>query len=401
FADGIDDDSGGDVTGVTAGAGLSGGGASGNVTVAVDFAQAQSRVTGTCAAGSSIRLVAADGTVTCETDDDSGGDVTGVTAGTGLSGGGTSGNVTVAANFAGSGSASTLARSDHNHAGQTWVGTWGLQMQAQGSSVYGLRGWSLATSGQGTGVEGQSDSTDGRGVEAEATATTGNGLGLLALARSTGGYGVYAYATATSGTTYGLYGAVDSPAGRGVYGRATGGGYAGYFFGNASVTGTLSKGGGSFKIDHPLDPERKYLYHSFVESPDMMNVYNGNVVLDAAGEAWIELPEWFEALNRDFRYQLTPIGRAAMVWVAREVEGNRFQIRGAPATKVSWQVTGIRHDPFAEKNRIPVEQEKPETERGLYLHPEAWGRPAQEGIDERESARARALLAPAPQEEQP
>ena len=45
--------------------------------------------------------------------------------------------------------------------------------------------------------------------------------------------------------------------------------------GNLDVTGTISKGGGTFKIDHPLDPTNKYLYHSFVESPDMMNIYNG------------------------------------------------------------------------------------------------------------------------------
>ncbi|HMB91945.1 MAG TPA: hypothetical protein VKP65_13915, partial [Rhodothermales bacterium] len=63
------------------------------------------------------------------------------------------------------------------------------------------------------------------------------------------------------------------------------GGVAGQFVGDVNVSGTLSKGGGSFKIDHPLDPANKYLAHSFVESPDMMNVYNGNAVLDAAGEA--------------------------------------------------------------------------------------------------------------------
>src|SRR5262245_7688863 len=39
--------------------------------------------------------------------------------------------------------------------------------------------------------------------------------------------------------------------------------------GNLDVIGNVSKGGGSFKIDHPLDPENKFLFHSFVESPDM------------------------------------------------------------------------------------------------------------------------------------
>ena len=159
------------------------------------------------------------------------------------------------------------------------------------------------------------------------------------------------------------------------------GALAGQFLGNVSVSGTLSKGGGSFQIDHPLDPENKYLYHSFVESPDMMNVYNGNVVLDADGHAWVELPDWFEALNKDFRYQLTPIGAPAMVFVAETVSGNRFGVGGEPGLRVSWQVTGIRKDPFANANRIPVEVDKAPEERGLYLHPEAWGKSAERGID--------------------
>lgn len=63
------------------------------------------------------------------------------------------------------------------------------------------------------------------------------------------------------------------------------GGFAGFFLGDVDVDGDLSKAGGSFKIDHPLDPANKYLYHSFVESPDMMNIYNGNVTTDAEGKA--------------------------------------------------------------------------------------------------------------------
>ena len=43
--------------------------------------------------------------------------------------------------------------------------------------------------------------------------------------------------------------------------------------------------------------------------------------------------------------------------------------------KVSWQVTGIRHDPYADANRIPVEETKPAAERGTYLHPQAYGQP--------------------------
>jgi hypothetical protein len=158
--------------------------------------------------------------------------------------------------------------------------------------------------------------------------------------------------------------------------------YAGYFTGKVHVAGNLSKATGSFKIDHPLDPANKYLSHSFVESPDMMNIYNGNVQLDANGEAWVQMPEWFEALNQEFRYQLTPIGASGPdLFIAEEISGNRFKIAGGVAnSKVSWMVTGIRHDAYAEAHRIAVEEWKPENERGQYLHPVEHGAPASMAI---------------------
>lgn len=102
----------------------------------------------------------------------------------------------------------------------------------------------------------------------------------------------------------------------------------------------------------------------------MMNVYNGNVTLDANGEAWVSLPEWFEALNRDFRYQLTAMGAPGPnLYVASEVSGGRFKIGGGtPAGRTSWQITGIRQDAWANANRIPVEHDKPADERGHDLH---------------------------------
>jgi hypothetical protein len=165
---------------------------------------------------------------------------------------------------------------------------------------------------------------------------------------------------------------------------------AGYFNGDVVITGNLSKGSGSFTIDHPLDPQNKYLNHSFVESPDMMNVYNGNVVLDSQGEAWVALPEYFESLNKNFRYQLTCIGGFAQVYVAEEIHGNSFMIAGGtPGLKVSWQVTGIRQDPFANANPINVEEDKPPEEQGTYLHPKAHGMPETMGVSYR---RDRALV---------
>jgi hypothetical protein len=142
--------------------------------------------------------------------------------------------------------------------------------------------------------------------------------------------------------------------------------------GDLIVTGSVSKGGGSFKIDHPLDPANKTLSHSFVESPDMMNVYNGVVRVNRLGHAVVTLPTYFEALNRDFRYQLTAVGAPAPnlhVW--RKVAGNTFEIAGGkPGMEVSWQVTGVRQDAYANARRIPTEELKPEAERGTYLHPD-------------------------------
>ena len=152
--------------------------------------------------------------------------------------------------------------------------------------------------------------------------------------------------------------------------------YAGYFSGNVRVTKTLTKGAGSFKIDHPLEPDKKYLSHSFVESSDMMNIYNGNIIIDVNGEATVHLPEWFEALNRDFRYQLTCLDGFANVYIAKEMENNQFMItESKQSLKVSWQITGIRKDAFADKNRIQVEIEKEGDDKGKYLHPEAFGLP--------------------------
>jgi hypothetical protein len=142
--------------------------------------------------------------------------------------------------------------------------------------------------------------------------------------------------------------------------------------GDVNITGNLTKGTGSFKIDHPLDPANKYLFHSFVESPDMMNIYNGNITTDDKGLAKVILPAYFQALNGDLRYQLTVIGDFGQAIVAREVEDNYFIIKtDKPNLKVSWQVTGVRQDALAKTNPIIVEVDKPESERGRLLHAEA------------------------------
>jgi trimeric autotransporter adhesin len=71
----------------------------------------------------------------------------------------------------------------------------------------------------------------------------------------------------------------------------------------------------------------------------------------------VKLPDWFEALNRDFRYQLTVMGQFAQAIVAKGVENGGFAIKTSkPNVMVSWQVTGIRQDAFAKR--------APDTHRG-------------------------------------
>jgi len=199
-----------------------------------------------------------------------------------------------------------------------------------------------------------------------------------------GGDGLRAYANTSAGDIWGAVYASNAGSSPAISAH---GSKAGYFGGAVEITGWLTKPAGSFKIDHPLDPENKYLYHSFVESPDMKNIYDGIVTLDESGEGWVELPEWFEALNRDFRYQITCIGGYAPVFIAEKLADNRFKVAGGtPGLEVSWQITGIRQDAFANAHRIPVEANKSEAERGLYLHPGAFGQPESKGVGARERA---------------
>jgi hypothetical protein len=244
----------------------------------------------------------------------------------------------------------------------------------------------------------------GAGVAGAAWATSGNAFGGFFQVASPDGVGMFAYNSATTGYPVALSAQIESVNGAaGTFKTHSGSGLIllgqsgsafdnvfwvdaggnGYYAGNLTVNGTVSKGGGSFKIDDPLDPENKTLSHSFVESPDMMNIYNGVVKLDAKGEAWVTLPPYFEVLNRDFRYQLTSIGAPGPnLYVAQEIQGNRFRIKGGkPGAKVSWQVTGVRQDAYANAHRIPVEEDKAASERGYYLHPDAFGLPQSTAID--------------------
>jgi hypothetical protein len=149
---------------------------------------------------------------------------------------------------------------------------------------------------------------------------------------------------------------------------------AGDSHGDVSVAGRhLNKPGGGFKIDHPLDPANKYLYHSFVEFSDMKNIYDGVVVLNENSRAEVKLPNRFETLNEDFRYQLTTLGCSAPnLHIEEEITNSHFKIAGGThGMKVCWQVTRIRKDPWAGTNRVKIE-EKPANERDCYLQPELY-----------------------------
>jgi hypothetical protein len=149
--------------------------------------------------------------------------------------------------------------------------------------------------------------------------------------------------------------------------------------GNLYVRGTFSKASSNFLIDHPLDPKNKVLRHSCTESPEMTNIYRGTEVFDGNGEATVNLPPYFEALNRDYTYQFTTIGGYAPVYVKEEIKNNKFVIAGGkPGIKVCWLVTGVRQDAYALKHPIVVEENKGEGgassyKAGKYIHPEVFG----------------------------
>lgn len=280
-------------------------------------------------------------------------------------------------------------------------GVWG-SAQNGSSNTIGVIGDANLTSGTiATGVEGQAfgGSNANKGVNGVAgkpganwnygvmgqgqDAAIGN-IGVFGACNTNTGWkrGVSGSAQGT-GTNYGTYGSAQGgTTNYGVYGTVTGSGYAGYFDGDLHTTGTLSKAAGSFKIDHPLDPENKYLQHSFVESPDMMNIYNGNITTDADGMAVVTMPEYFSVLNKDFRYQLTVMGQFAQAIVLEKLADNSFTIKtDKPEVEVSWQVTGIRHDPYAQANRIEVEVNKPTSEIGTLMHPKLYGQPDSKKIN--------------------
>jgi hypothetical protein len=160
--------------------------------------------------------------------------------------------------------------------------------------------------------------------------------------------------------------------------------FAGLFEGDVWATFNLTvgwslnvSGDKNFKIDHPLDPANSTLAHACIESNERLLLYSGTVVTGVNGEATIKLPSYFEALNINYRYQLTIIGEEfAQSRVSKEISGNEFSIKtDKPNIKVCWQVVGDRNDAYSKAHPYVVEELKKPDERGKYLRPDLYGQP--------------------------
>ena len=233
--------------------------------------------------------------------------------------------------------------------------------------------------GAGYGVQGTASGDGGIGVYGLVTNT--NAYAVYGRAQGSGSYVLFAYTDDTN--IYGAVGVVSQPGSYAIYGDGHAYPqtmYAGYFNGTVAVNGNLSKAGKLPYLSSP-GPGAQTTLPFLCQSPDMKNVYDGVTTLDENGEALITLPEWFEALNSDFRYLVTCIGGADPVYIAEEINDNQFKIAGGRVCmRVTWQVTGIRQDPWAQANRIPVEELKLEHEQGLYYHPELYGQPGEKSL---------------------
>lgn len=263
-------------------------------------------------------------------------------------------------------SASSLGRGVYGFATATTGGAYGGLFRTLSNQGIGVFALADATTGPTAGIKGQAASTSGTGLWGNATAATGQTQGVFGRAASTTGAGVYGLASSATGVTYGVYGETASLTdGFGVY----------------SVGDTAATGLKLFQIDHPLDPANRMLNHFSAEGPEPYLVYRGTAIMDQFGVAVVQLPDYFEAINRDPHYQLTPIGAPASLYIAREVQNNQFVIAGGQqGMKVSWTVTGIRNDAFVQRYGAREETIKSPAQRGRFLHPELYGQPAARAI---------------------
>ena len=305
--------------------------------------------------------------------------------------------------------------STHGTSGEGgYTGVWGDSHDAtavQGTSVNDRGVLGITSSAASAGVEGLNRSSGGAGVlgiigsgsgksstagvwgDSDASGAGVSGTGNSAIGvygKSTANWGIYGE---TGNATYagtaglntgggpGVY--AESSSGSGIYAKS-GSGIAGYFYSNSNgpalyvdnnnssyvvaqfegpidVNGNVvTSGAGAVRLDDPRDPSNRSITHTFVGSSEMKNIYDGVAVLGASGTVTVVLPDWFDVLNRDFRYQLTALGTPqAGLFVSREIIGNSFTIAGGvPGARVSWQVTGVRKDRWAQDHPVAVIENK-------------------------------------------
>lgn len=188
----------------------------------------------------------------------------------------------------------------------------------------------------------------------------------------------YGYGIGVKGTGgyYGVHGVkVNSGTGFGVY--ATG---------NIGASGTKT-----FVIDDPRDSENKYLKHFSIESNEVLNLYRGTATFYADGSVSVKLPDYYDIINKNPSYQLTPLGAAMPnLYIEKEVTEGIFVIAGGvPGKRVSWILTAERNDPYMQQN--PNERDvvvDKGSRRGLYLMPELYGQPKEKMIGFYESQKA-------------
>lgn len=294
-----------------------------------------------------------------------------------------------------------------------------------GSMPYMLNARTTTTTG---GVFAQSN---GNGVRAVSGATSGAFAAGSFNAASPAGYGVFGINTGDNGLSYGGYFKTSSPNGVGVHGDTinnsdplgefaakfgvlgtariadqfvdfsagvkgeavnnsgttaygvlgsntpTAFGYA--LFGNGDTAATGTK---SFEIDDPRDPENKWLRHYCSEGAEPLLIYSGTAVLDNSGAGTVSLPSYWSTINKDPRYQLTPVGASMPnLYVSGEVVNNQFRIAGGkPGMKVAWTVMGTRNDPWVQRSGIKTEITKPASARGKYYDPSLYGQPTSKSL---------------------
>ncbi|MBN8695929.1 MAG: collagen-like protein [Bacteroidetes bacterium] len=263
--------------------------------------------------------------------------------------------------------ASTNAAILANHTGNGRVGGFQSTLATMATQVVFASATSTSANVNHAAVWGQ---TNGANAGVFLAALSNNNTtaltGQASSATNVTSVGVYGFTAGTNANAIGVLG--ESPAGG---------------IGVGAQGDLVATGAKAFMIDYPLDPSNKILKHFSMESDEILNVYRGNIVLDGNGEAIITLPEYFEAINIDFSYNLTAIGAQANLYVKREISGNTFEIAGGKAgQKVSWSVYAKRNDPYVQQH---PENTKNITNKegewaGKYLSPELYNQPKEMGV---------------------